>query len=213
MRTLKRLEIGQLNEFESLSAEEQGMIVGGKYSKNAGDCFWNCMEFCSRKFNKDKEDRHDHVYYAQGFESGNATWPGTGSTDHGLGYGPDYGTRNSDGTYTVNETPYNYLASQFKTEGSGWTKGSDMTKYFGSNYDKKSVIIGTFDVKGKTVQVQGSEDEAHAAIFTGYNPVTKEYEYYEANDRAKEKKTIKEQYVMGVAKVTGNKAKTEGSDN
>lgn len=203
MRTLKRLEIGQLNEFEKLSAEEQGMIFGGM-SKNDGDCFWNCMEYCSKKYNPKKKDRHDYKYYGNGYGAGAGTWPGTGSTDEGVGQGPRYADRNADGTYNVNNKPCEYLESQFNVEGSGWTTGKAMSKYFGSNYDKKSVIIGTFDTSGKAVQVQGSEDEAHAAIFTDYRDGY--YYYHEANDPAKNEKRIPEKYVIGVAKVTGNKS-------
>lgn len=200
MRTLKRVEIGQINVFEKLSAKEMGMIVGG-YSSNPGDCFWNCMEYCSRKYN-DKGDKHKFDYYGKSFERGNEAWDGTGTTDHGVGYGPNIGSRNWDGTYNLDNTPYDYLASQFKTEGSEWTKGSDMSKYFGSNYDKNSVIIGTFDTKG--LLIQGSENEAHCAIFTKYNSETGDYTYIDP-DNPYPPRTINEKWVIGAAKVTGKK--------
>ena len=201
MRTLKRLEIGQLNVFEKLSAEEQGMIVGG-YSSTPGNCFWNCMEYCSKKYDV-KNERHNYKDFGNGYENGLGSWHGTGSNNQGVGYGPDFGSRNWDGSYTLEQEPYDYLASQFRTEGSEWTTGSNMRNYFGSGYDKDSVIIGTFDTRGKLVQ--GSENEAHAAIFTDYDPDSRTYTYHEANDPAKNPKTIGEDYVMGVAKVTGKK--------
>ena len=197
MRTLKRLEIGQMNGFEKLSAEEQGMIFGG-YSKKEGNCFWNCMEYCSKKFD-DKGDRHNYEYYGNGYGAGAGTWPGTGSICEGVDKGVIYSSR-----------PYDYLASQFETEGSEWTTGSNMTKYFGSNYDKNSVIIGTFDTKG--LDKIGSEgSEAHAVILTGYDPEKKRYSYKEAHGG--KTKYVDEKWMIGAAKVTGKKAKTEGSDN
>lgn len=198
MKTLKRLVIGQVNELEKLSAREMGMIVGG-YNSNPGNCFWNCMEYCSRKY---EDKRRSYKKFAVGYEEGIGIWEGIGSKDQGVNQGPNYATLNSDGSYKLEQTPFDYLASQFKIEGSEWTKGSDVSAYFGSNRDKKCVIIGTFDTKG--LKIQGSENEAHCAIFTGYIKETGEYSFIDPNDQGRVK-YIREEYVLGAAKVTGKK--------
>ena len=41
MKTLKRLAIGQLNDLEKLSMNEQKNIIGGYGGE--GNCFFNCL--------------------------------------------------------------------------------------------------------------------------------------------------------------------------
>jgi len=43
MKKLKRLAVGQLNEFERLPSEEQGRLWGGYGSD--GNCYFNGLEY------------------------------------------------------------------------------------------------------------------------------------------------------------------------
>ena len=207
MRTLKRLEIGQLNGFEKLSSEEQNSFIGGYGGE--GNCFYNCMEYCSKKFD-DRGDRHNYKDYANGYEKGMGGWEGTGTNDQGKDLGPYYATPNDNNSYDLKQTPYDFLDSQFDVEGSSWLKGSDISNCFGSDRNKKDIVIGTFDIRG--VAGYGSDSGTHAVIFTGYDPATREYTYINPDDQGRPH-YIKEQWVLGAAKVTGKKTKEEGQDS
>lgn len=203
MKTLKRLAVGQLNGFEKLSSEEQNSFIGGYGGE--GNCFYNCMEYCSKKFD-DKGDRHKYDDYAEGYEDGMGDWEGTHTTDQGKDLGPYYATPNNNNSYDLEQTPYDFLASQFDVEGSSWSKGSDVSNYFGSGRNKKDIVIGTFDIRG--VAGHGSDSGTHAAIFIGYDSITKEYKYKNPDDQ-RIIHYIGEQWVLGAAKVTGKKTIVE----
>lgn len=172
MKKLKRLAVGQLNEFERLPREEQGRLWGGYGSD--GNCYFNCLEYLNRKYGCHPDWTYEN--YANDYVTGsgdlNDDWEGT-HTNEGLDQGPII-ISYSDGIITLNNAPFTYLANCFSTEGSQWTTlGSVSSLFTNSSNTDNNVIVGTF-----IVGTLGNSD-VHCVILNGYDSGTQKYSYYD----------------------------------
>lgn len=196
MKTLKRLAIGQLNDLEKLSMNEQKNIIGGYGGE--GNCFFNCLEFLNQKYGCHEGWTYEN--YANDYVNGQGNlyddWMGT-NTDEGLDVGP--GFVNFEENW-LNNQPFEYMAHCFNTEGSQWTlSGSNVAGFFGSPSDGSDnpTIVGTYLVG------EPGSGVVHCVIFTGYDSSTGLFNYFDPTTGSSG--TIEEEKVICGAQVNGCK--------
>lgn len=195
----RKLSLEELTEyFDSLSEENQRKCQGG-YGPD-GNCYYNCLEFLSRKYDGPM-NYHNYLYYANDYTYGeknkNDDWNGLDDENRcfdTVNEGPKF---YDSETGNIDTTTLRYLSSQFETSGSEWVTGSGIQDLFagGTGSYKKGYVMGTM--------ITGS-GTAHAAIFSGYDAATDTYSYYNPNDKGYILK-IEASKVLSAIKITGKK--------
>ena len=163
MKKIKRLTVGQLNNMEHLSLNEQRHIVGGS------GCVWDCLAWIMDQYDGKYTSNKEYKAYYDSFQSG---W---GSYNDG--------NIRSDGDPAANQADqlYNYIKQYFDTTtGSGWGTsgwGSIISSSGSMNQDNG------FDHSGMALVVIGSGSTQHALVIYGGAQIDSQGNtYYECHD-------------------------------
>lgn len=198
MKKLKRLAVGQLNEFERLPREEQGRLWGGYGSD--GNCYFNCLEYLNRKYGCHPDWTYEDYAndYVTGSGNPNDGWEGT-HKDEGKDQGPIFVTFDENGYGKLYNETFQYLANCFNTEGSQWTTLGSVAGFFNGQPtgSENGIIVGAY-LTGTT-----QNGSTHCVIFTGYDSITQQYTYFDPTTQ--KTGTVPASMVLCAAKVTGCK--------
>lgn len=183
MKKIKRLSVGQLNNMNLLSLDEQRQIVGGS------GCVWDClawiMDQYDGKYTSDKERQGYYDSFANGWGSYNN------------------GNVRPDGDPAANQADqlYNYINQFFDTTtGSGWGTSGWGSMISSSGATNKA---NGFDHSGMALVVIGSGLSQHALVIYGgieYDQNGAYYSCYDPDNVMTKVYTKDIQYGTGVSK-------------
>jgi hypothetical protein len=163
MKKIKRLTVGQLNNMDLLSLNEQRHIVGGS------GCVWECLAWIMDQYDGKLTSNKERQEYYDSFQSGWASY--------------NNGNVRSDGDPAANQDAqlYDYINQFFDTTtGSGWGTsgwGSMISSSGATNH------ANGYDNSGMALVVIGSGSDKHAlVIYGGAQMDDRGNTYYECYD-------------------------------
>lgn len=147
MKKIKRLTVGQLNNMDLLSVNEQRHIVGGS------GCVWDCLAWIMDQYDGKYTTQKEYQKYYDTFKEGWVSY--------------NNGNVRSDGDPAANQADqlYGYINQFFDTTtGSGWGTSGWYSMISSSGATNQA---NGYDYSGLAFVVTGSGSTKHAVVIYG----------------------------------------------